>query len=284
MSEITSSDPESNPEKSTGQSFEDRAIGEVANPLEQVNSVFKRTGGRMWLGVGGLTLLVSALVVWSFVAQTVETTRAGVSFLPLSGLSSARVMQAGIIDQVLVEEGQFVERGQALVTILTGVGEQSVVAPVEGLVADIDAVKGQVASAGDELVVLAPLDFSDQAAAIGFVGPEQLGQLEIGQSVTIQFPTANPQTYGRMKGTLAFVAATPVLRSRLRQILPDTQANATYQQGPFYEIAIELDRADTPSGFAWTIGNGPPDQIYLASNGVAFIAVSRQSIASKAFG
>ncbi len=284
MSEITSSDPESNPEKSTGQSFEDRAIGEVANPLEQVNSVFKRTGGRMWLGVGGLTLLVSALVVWSFVAQTVETTKTGVSLVPRSGLSSARVMQAGVIDQILVEEGEFVERGQPLVTILTGVGEQSVVAPVEGLVAGIDAVKGQVASAGDELVVLAPLDFSDQAAAIGFVRPEQLGQLEIGQSVTIQFPTANPQTYGRMKGTLSFVAPTPVLRSRLRQILPDTQANAAYQQGPFYEIAIDVERADTPSGFAWTIGNGPPNQIYLASNGVAFIAVSRQSIASKAFG
>jgi multidrug resistance efflux pump len=238
----------------------------------------------MWLGVGGLTLLVSALVVWSFVAQTVETTKTGVSLVPRSGLSSARVMQAGVIDQILVEEGEFVERGQPLVTILTGVGEQSVVAPVEGLVAGIDAVKGQVASAGDELVVLAPLDFSDQAAAIGFVRPEQLGQLEIGQSVTIQFPTANPQTYGRMKGTLSFVAATPVLRSRLRQILPDTQANAAYQQGPFYEIAIDVERADTPSGFAWTIGNGPPDQIYLASNGVAFIAVSRQSIASKAFG
>ena len=86
-----------------------------------------------------------------------------------------------------------------------------------------------------------------------------------------------------MKGTLSFIAATPVLRSRLRQILTDTQANATYQQGPFYEIAIDVERADTPSGFAWTIGNGPPDQMYLAAAGVAHIAVSRRSIASKAF-
>ncbi len=67
-----------------------------------------------------------------------------------------------------------------------------------------------------------------------------------------------------MKGTLSFVAATG-LRSRLRQILPDTQANAACNKGPFYEIAIDVERADTPSGFAWTVETDHTDQIYLAS-------------------
>ena len=43
--------------------FEQRAIGDVVNPLEHIDSVFRRTGSRLRWGVAGVFLLVAALVL-----------------------------------------------------------------------------------------------------------------------------------------------------------------------------------------------------------------------------
>ena len=65
-------------------SFHERAIGEVTNPLEQINVTFKRTGSRIWLGVAGLALLVVGIVIWGFVAQQVVITSTQIALLPKS--------------------------------------------------------------------------------------------------------------------------------------------------------------------------------------------------------
>jgi multidrug efflux pump subunit AcrA (membrane-fusion protein) len=266
------------------QSFKDRAIGEVVNPLEQIDSVFKRTGSRIWLGVGGIFLLVVALVVWSFVAQRVVTTNAQVIILPKSGLYPVATLQTGVIGDVLVKEEQSVIAGQTLTTVsIPGIGEFPITAPIDGTVVAVDAAKGQLTGPGTTLFLLAPK--GEFVLAIGLVGPAQLSGLQVGQKATIAIPTVNPQRYGRMIGTLVYVGSTPATRSRISSVLGgDAQATAILQQGPAYEIQIQLKTDDTPSGYDWTVGEGPPTPLPLETTGVAFIQTSKKTIASKVFG
>ena len=69
---------------------------------------------------------------------------------------------------------------------------------------------------------------------------------------------------------------------------PKTRATAepaeVSRQGPVYEVQITLVPASTPSGYEWTVGEGPPSAPPITSIGVASIETSRQSIASQIFG
>lgn len=265
-------------------SFKDRAIGEVVNPLEQIDSVFKRTGSRIWLGVAGIFLLVVALVVWGFVAQRVVTTKAGVVILPKSGLYPVATLQTGVVGDVLVKEDQSVLAGQTLTTLtVPGVGELKITSPIDGTVVAVDAAKGQISGPGSTLFLLAPK--GEFTLAIGLVGPSQINGLQVGQKATIAIPTVNPQRFGRLIGTVVFVGGTPATRSRIESVLGGAaQATAVLQQGPAYEVQIQLKTADSPSGYDWTVGDGPPTPLPLETNGVAFIEISSKSIASKVFG
>jgi len=266
------------------QTFEQRAIGDVVNPLEQIDSVFKRTGSRLWLGITGIFLLVAALVIWGFVAERVVTTDVAVMMLPKSGLYPVASLETGVIGEVYVELGDSVTAGQKLATISNpAVGEMVVIAPIDGVVVEVDAVSGQVTAPGFSVFLLAPQ--GEPTLAIGLVSAAQLNGLQQGQRVTIAFPTLNQQSAGRLIGTVQRIGETPVTSTRIAAVLGSgTLAAEVLPQGPVYEIQVALVPAGTPSGYAWTVGEGPPAAPPVTSVGVASIETSRQSIASEIFG
>lgn len=264
--------------------FEQRAIGDVVNPLEHIDSVFRRTGSRLWWGVAGVFLLVAALVTWGFIAERVVTTDTAIMMLPRTGLYPVGSLETGVIGEVDVEVGSSVSAGQKLATISNpAIGEIEIVAPIDGVVVEVDAVRGQVTSLGASVFLLAPR--GEPTFAIGLVSPAQLNGLQKGQKVTIGFPTVNEQSSGRLIGTLDRIGDTPVTSTRIAAVLGSgTLAAAVAQQGPVYEVQIELIPSNTPSGYAWTVGEGPPSAPPITSIGVASIETSRQSIASEIFG
>lgn len=286
LSEFNDPASRPNPDEATVEelTFEQRAIGDVVNPLEQIDSVFRRTGSRLWLGVAGIFMLVAALVIWGFVAQRIVTTDTPVMLVPRSGLFPVGILETGVIVDVLVGEGDSVTAGQRLATLANpAVGEIQIVAPITGIVVAVDAVKGQVTGQGNSVFLLAPQ--GESTVAIGLVGPAQVNGLREGQKVTIAFPTVNQQSGGRLIGTLHHIGVTPVSSTRVAAVLGSGGLAAqVLQQGPVYEVQIELTPATTPSGYAWTVGAGPPIAPPITSIGIASIETSRQSIASQVFG
>jgi len=263
--------------------FEQRAIGDVVNPLEQIDSIFRRTSSRLWLGVAGVSLLVLALAVWGFVAQRIVTVETPIAIAPKSGLLPVATLESGVIGAVFVAEGDSVTTGQRLATLINpAVGEIEVVSPMDGVVADSDAVVGQVTGVGSPVFLLAPA--GERAMALGLVGSAQVSGLLVGQNVTIAFPTVNQQSGGRLMGIVENVSETPVSSTRIAAVLGSgSLAAEVAQQGPLYEVQIELVPASTPSGYAWTVGEGPPKAPPITSIGLASIETSRQSVASEIF-
>jgi multidrug resistance efflux pump len=209
--------PDATEEKSE-QSFQERAIGNVVNPLEQIDSVFRRTGNRLWLGVAGIALLVAALVAWGFVAQRVVNEKVAVVILPESGLYPVATLQTGVVGDVLVSEDQVVSVGDVLTTLqIPNVGELDVTSPIDGTVVAVDTARGRIAGPGNTLFLLAPK--GEPTQLIGFVGPSGLSQMQLRQKVTVVIPTVNPQRYGRMKGSVSYIGSTPTTRSRISSIL-----------------------------------------------------------------
>jgi HlyD family secretion protein len=73
-------------------------------------------------------------------------------------------------------------------------------------------------------------------------------------------PSTTPSSqYGTMKGTVTEISGLTVSAAQLSVTLGiNSPLIATLLgRGPALEVDVELEKADTPSGFAWTASNGP---------------------------
>lgn len=267
-----------------GGTFQERAIGEATNPLEQINATFKRTSSRIWLGVGGLALLVAALVIWGFVAQQVVTTSTQVALLPSTGLYPVPVLQTAVVHQIDAPLGSTVVAGQRLgVLSVPGSAPIDITAPIAGTVASVQATTGAIIASGSTFLYLAPK--GPETVAIGLLTPAAVGTVTPGQGATVAFPTVNQVRYGRIEATVDFVAALPLTAGRAMALFDNpTTAAGVLQAGPVYEVRLDLHEAQTPTGYAWTVGKGLTNPLPINSIGMADIVTSHRSLASRAFG
>ncbi len=71
-------------------------------------------------------------------------------------------------------------------------------------------------------------------------------------------------------------------REQLMAVLGDNTALADYvlSAGPVQEITVDLNTADTSSGYAWTIGEGPDFAISSSTMAQVAVVVSQRSVAA----
>lgn len=263
--------------------FEERALAATGNPLEEIDRVFRRTASRVWLGVVGIAALVAALVVWGVVAERVVTTQATTVLVPESGLYPVGRLESGLVIEIRVDEGDTVDRGAVLAVVQTPeAGPIEVTAPIDGVVALVETAVGQPVGPGSTLFLLASTN--DTVAGIAILGPGSLTSLAVGQEASIAVSSVNSQSYGRIRARVASIDDIPLSRARLESLLGDS-ADLFARQGPLYEATLTLETdPTTPSGYAWTVAQGPPNRLPLGTLGTAHIVVDRQSLVAGILG
>ncbi|MFP4324258.1 MAG: hypothetical protein ACLFTK_17515 [Anaerolineales bacterium] len=74
-------------------------------------------------------------------------------------------------------------------------------------------------------------------------------QIEPGMDVLLSPVNASPQDYGYLQGQVLSVSTTPARGSLPRAVVPD---------GAAFEVLVSLETDDdTPTGYAWSVGQGP---------------------------
>lgn len=267
------------------QTFEERALTQAGNPLEQLDLVMKRTTGQVWYGVIGLAALVLAVVIWGVVAQRTVTVSAPVVFTPESGLFPVGELASGLVVQMDLSEGDRVRAGDIMAVVDDAErGNIDVTAPLDGVIVAIDTAAGRVNLQGNPMFLLAPLN--QEPVGLAVVNATDLTSLEVGQEATVVIGSINPQTFGSLRAEVRDISAVPLSRARLGDILGDpAQAAIALQAGPLYEVVLEfVADPSTPTGLAWTVGEGPPSRPPLGALGSAQIVVDRTSLAAQAIG
>jgi HlyD family secretion protein len=92
-----------------------------------------------------------------------------------------------------------------------------------------------------------------------YVGAADGKQILPGMTAFIAPSTTPSSQYGTMKGTVTEVSSLTVGAEQLGVSLGRNSPliGALLDRGPALEVVVTLERADTPSGFAWTASNGP---------------------------
>lgn len=262
--------------------FRERTLSAGENPLEHIDRLVRRTSPRMWLGVVAFAAFVSAAVIWAAVAQRTVTVPSQAVLIPSTGLFTTGELVQGVVSEIFINEGDSVRAGQKLASVATAQGTVEVTSPIDGEVVVVHSRRGQVHAAGEPIVVVAPA--GEHLAAIALLSPGAFSSIAVGQDAAVAVNGVATDRYGRIRGKVSWIDPIPVSRSRLRQLTSDaTLAASIGQQGPVYEVVVELERANTPSGLRWTEGQGPAAPVPIGALGIASVTVAHQSLIVKAF-
>ena len=275
--------PASTPSDTAGEpTFRDRALGDNPNPLEHIDHLFTHTARRLWLGVVGLAVLLGAGVLWTVVTTQAQTMTAPVLVVPPEGVYAVGAGHPGLVTELLVVQGDLVEQGQTLGVVELADGrEVEIQSPIRGRIVADDIRLGDTLTGAEPAFRIAP---DSPLAGIVLVPADQVSRIRIGMPASLTVNGIDRSEYGVVTGEVSSISPIAVSGARLRQITGDDSLVALPERlGVLREVVITLNHADTPSGLAWTRGDGPAGALPIGVRGQATVEVGRERIISKAF-
>ncbi|NJD20271.1 MAG: NHLP bacteriocin system secretion protein [Gemmatimonadetes bacterium] len=150
-----------------------------------------------------------------------------------------------------------------------------VLSPYAGYVRELRSDVGQLVVAGQALASVEMMGAPLQATV--FV-PTEGKRIQPGMDVQVSPVTVRREEYGYLLGTVAFVSPQPatrqgMLRTLGNEILVEQLAGAG---APFLvEVTLQAD-PETPSGFRWSSGGGPPTRVESGTLVSVRVVVDRQ--------
>ncbi len=245
--------------------------GTAVDPVEEIATRSRILTRSSVLGLLGCALLVVAGIVWALFARVPDTIVGEGAILPQSGFSEAGTRVEGVVESVSVSPGSIVLDGDVLATVRTEQDTmKDVTSPLSGEVVYVFARPGRQTRIGQPLVILQP---TTTKVAQAFMPADQAELVQPGMKAWVSPSSAPRSQYGFIVGTVERVAPAPATREQLLARLGDNTALADYllSNGPVQEVTVGLKEADTPSGYEWTIGQGP--DFPISSSTLAEVAV-----------
>ena len=224
------------------------------------------------------SILIVAFLGWGFIARSPVTVAVNGLITTSGGVSSMGSSLTGTVTEVYVDVGDRVDVGNNVVAIEDDLGVTAQVkATIPGRVLEIATRVGAFVTAGDGLMILQTID--QPLTAIALVPVTDSGAITPGQSVLVSPTSASSSQYGYILGTVTSVSAIPVSPARLDKITSGIAgiADPGALGGPVVEVGIVLQSGDTTSGFAWTIGSGPPYTLLAGTPFTGLIVIGKQA-------
>jgi hypothetical protein len=218
-------------------------------------------------------LLVAGAVLWAFTGVIRETVVApGVVSDPTYGVVFAP--GSATVDSVLVEPGDEVAVGDELVAYTDG---QTTVAPRDGTVVIVFVAPQSQVDETTGLLGITDQDAPDQVQVL--LPTSLIGTVVAGSPAQMEVNGAPASTYGYLVGEVQQVSSSPVTIDQLARQLSVDEALVSLALGaePGILATIALEQADTPSGYAWTVGEGPDFQLVQGTRVTAQVILSEQS-------
>lgn len=184
------------------------------------------------------------------------------------------------LQELTLAGNQISETRRVLEGLQSGMQEASrIVSSHAGRVVEVKVGPGSLVEPGSALLTLETGSAADRRMeAVVYIPAAQGKKVTPGMAAQVVPSTARREEYGFMAGQVRSVsdyAATPesmlgVLQNR--QLVQELAAGAS----PI-EVRVDLQPADTPSGFRWSSRSGPPFAVRSGTLGSAEIVVSRQA-------
>lgn len=262
--------------------FRERAL-EQADVREALDERVRVVGLPRWIALALGFLVILGFVAWSASTEVHTTVDADGVISPQQGLQVLASPASGVVTSAPPRRGSVVAPGEVVATIDTGRPPLvRVKAVVGGSIAAVSATAGSFVDAGSELATIEAPD--TKPAAFLLVTAEEATRLQPGKQVLLSPGLEESRATSLLEGKIVHVdpyAATP---ERLKTLLGPVRASELEGEPPrhFVEVKLLTDPS-TPSGYAWTRGNGLPS-VAVGMPLTGRIVLSKHSPLSYLFG
>lgn len=232
-------------------------------------------------GVTTATRLHEARVATQIVEAEIASARAERSALQLEPMMreaqrrrealEAQTAIAQARSQILALEAE-IDRGRELRS------------PVHGIVAEIAVERNGLVGPSQPVLSVIPENFQKVLDAVAYVSLSDGKLVKVGDPVYLRPLSMPTREQGRIRGTVMEISDAPITEQALRRMLGNSAlADRTANGGAPFAVRIALHRdRTTPSGYAWTSGEGPDMRITPGTPLSSRITVERETLLTMA--
>ncbi|HQZ86505.1 MAG: hypothetical protein QG671_4489 [Actinomycetota bacterium] len=249
------------------------------------------TPRRVWVAVVSIVACALAVGVWLAAAQSPTVVRGSGLLLPPYGVVTVVAPAAGTVVTYRADVGDRVSVGQEIAVIRPSSGpDVPVVSNFAGELINGGRLYGDPVEVGDILAEIVPAQGTGKVGTSGaptltttsvFVPIGQVSSLNVGMPAAISVQQFPESQYGAIRATVSFVTPAPASSKGLLAYAGgnDSLLKSLDIDQPVVQVYVDLQSdPSTPSGYAWTLGSGPPSPVLLVSSISMRAVASRQAL------
>ena len=232
------------------QIFRKEALERLSSP-EQLDQLMPITSPFGWVALGGIGLVLLMAILWSVFGTITKTVEGSGALIRIGGVRVVETPFAGVVTEVLVEIGDVVQEGQALVHLnpARSAGEANsipVVSPGPGRVLDITVMEGDLVDENSGVLTVESLNYPLQAVV--YVAASDAYQVQVGMAAHVVPATAHKGESSYLLGEVKSAGKFPATRMAMMRTLQNEQCvESCLALGPALQIVIKLAPEDSPS-------------------------------------
>jgi hypothetical protein len=217
------------------------ALERLSSP-DQLDRLVRVTTPMGWVALLSLGVLAVAFMAWALFGSVATEVRGEGVLLRPGGVSRLSAAAEGVVEEVRVDDGAAVQRGEVVARLRGGDGTVAeMAAPRDGRVLEV------LASPGDRLAAGAPLlsleGASAELVAVLFVPPAAGGELRPGLPVLLTPAAAERGPLRRVPGRVVRVAAFPATTQGMMRLLGnEALVSRLLLGGPLLRVDVALER------------------------------------------
>ena len=243
------------------------ALEKLQSP-EQLDKMIQITSPMFWIAALGGGLIIVAALIWSIFARLPVNVASDGIFIGKGGIGTVYCAVNGIIDEVLVKEGDTISKDQVIAKLaVPQSGSEETDAPAEpieirsslsGRIIEMTVVEGNAVSSGSAICHVSRSSSEDDNTVICYVPATKGRKIQKGMKVEVYPTTVNRQEYGHMNAVVSSVDEYVTSQEDIRNKLADPSlVEAFTGAGPVVGVVCDLEKdVSTASGYKWSSKKG----------------------------
>lgn len=238
--------------------FRKSSLEKLSNP-EQLDRSIKITSPMSWLALLGVTLIIAATLIWSFVGTLPTTQTVSGVFVSTESTSALYSDYGGVVRRIYKRAGNTVKKGDDIIKIKTNDGKEKIIeANKSGKITKILVSGYTNIYPGAEIARLTP-DISQEQVVVCFVPLAESKQIKKNMKVLLYPSSVDKQKYGHMEAKVHTIEEYPVTSDNLKYILGENNlvADQFMKNGSVISVICKIKTdSSTASGYYWTNKKG----------------------------
>ena len=271
--------------------FTRESLEKLRSP-EKLDALLKVTSPVGWMGLVAMAVILCSVLVWAFFGSFTEKVSGKGMLLDAGGVSIVSSPSSGVIDNIYISKGDYVDVGELVAVILQGDRESDtsmarfdvnlstsdkdvmtrvsqfdakrnqqaisgeIYSGFRGWVDEVPVEEGMMVSAGSPLLRIRRSEGSDELRGVFYVPVDKGKRVEPGMMISLVPNGVDVTQSGSLIGVVRSVSTYPVSSDSLRSTLGNNQlADWIFQSmnSSLVEVSFELVKdEESSSGYLWT--------------------------------